>query len=123
MRNRTKIAVEILYHGTTDLFEEAIRLRGLLPPCLTGFCSERRARNRDKVFLTDSALYAEGYAIRAAHKFGGSPMVLTVEASDAVLERSGRVNQYVARLMRVIAWRVLHKDDDSLDRMISIFSA
>lgn len=111
-----------MYHGTTDKFLSAILSDGVLPPEVTSISSEKRKLNLDKVFLTDERRFAEGYALRAAYKHGGKPVVLTVEGENVTIERTGRVNQWTATKARVISVECIHcTEDEYLEKSLSIF--
>lgn len=65
------------YHGTTD----ALAIDGELQSALdTGNLREDfRTKLTDKVFVTDSLKSAQQYAVKAAQKYGGNPIVYEVE--------------------------------------------
>lgn len=66
------------YHGTsTALSSQMIRLR---PPAHTGVIrDEGRTNFLDKVFFTTSLMSARRYAVKAADRFGGEPIVYEVK--------------------------------------------
>lgn len=85
-----------LFHGTSDIFLPSIKKSGLKPPDCTGNITEKRKDNKSLVFLTDERTYAEVYALRAANKFGGNPIVLIcdVEAALERIKRGRKTTQY-----------------------------
>ncbi len=97
---------ELFHHGTSSEHLPAIRKSGLRSASETGVKNESRHEGpRDRqVYLTDSSKEgkraAEGYALRAAQKAGGKPVVLHIEGEKEthgiVTERKGRIVQYAA---------------------------
>lgn len=73
-----------LYHGTTTKFLPRIKKEGLLPS-ETGKCWEPDRKGTQKVCLTDCIYIAEGYAVCAATKFGGKPIVLELDARSILI--------------------------------------
>lgn len=111
----------ILYHGTSSLLLTSIEQNGILPANSTNIRMEKRKDNLDKVFLVKEKLFAEAYAIRAANKIGGEPIVLKVEA-DANIERTGRITQWITTVVKPKEIQEIKQYPFDLDRMISIFS-
>jgi len=72
----------ILYHGTTTVFLSRIRDVGLLPSETGKNWEEDRTRGIRKVCLTDNLYAAEFYAIIAAKKWGGQPVVLEINVKS-----------------------------------------
>jgi len=71
-----------LYHGTTTEFLPEIRENGLLPS-ETGKCWGKDSKKGiQKVCLTDCMYVAEYYAVIAAKKWGGKPIVLEIDVKD-----------------------------------------
>lgn len=67
----------MFFHGTTP--ELGIKEK-ILPPGQTGRLSESgRKKNLDKVFFTVDKSSALIYARKAVKRFGGNPVILTVE--------------------------------------------
>lgn len=90
---------------------------------------ENRKFHRDMIFLTNIQQFAEGYALRAAMKFGGTPIIIesliggerTVE-----IERSGRVDQYIVTDVPISCFREIKEYEfesweQMRDRMVNIF--
>lgn len=77
------------YHGTTTAFGLDVG-SPLLPPAETGRLTEQRRQRRSKVFLTTDLDYALSYARRAAHVWGGAPLVFEVIPTGTVKQISGR---------------------------------
>lgn len=116
----------MFFHGTTDRFLQNILDNGLLPAKITGNKCEKRQGNMDKVFLTKERLYAEGYALRAVIRHGGRPIILNVKAPDAVLERTGKIDQYVVEKATFESVEevacVVGTYDALIERMLAIFN-
>jgi len=85
-----------LYHGTTDEFE----IDTLYPACETNNLREENRHDLlDYVFLTCSYVSALRYAIKASKKYGGNPIVYTVEPSaDCFHWQSG---QYLCKSAKI----------------------
>jgi hypothetical protein len=65
------------YHGTSDALK---LLSEILPPSETDIIREDfRKNNRNVVYITTSLGSATRYALKAAKKFGGNPIVYEVE--------------------------------------------
>lgn len=71
------------YHGTSSALGITDRL---LPPDNSGKLSEAgRRRNLDKVFVTKDIGSAEIYARKAVKRFGGKPVILTVDPEGDIV--------------------------------------
>lgn len=65
------------YYGTTDAFSVQ---KVLLPPVITNIKREEwRKKYTNKVFFTDSLMFARMYAKKACKKYGGNPIVYIVK--------------------------------------------
>ena len=72
------------YHGTST----ALGLRKwLLPNAQTGVVREGRAKRNDEVYVTNCILSAKKYAVKAAKKFGGAPIVYIVRPKPFAIHR------------------------------------
>lgn len=64
------------YHGTTDTFNIKDKI---LPPIVTGILREEWRKNyKNKIFFTQNFGQAKKYAIKAAKKYGGNPIVYSI---------------------------------------------
>ena len=86
------------YHGTSS----ALNIKNLLlPPSESGVIREDfRKRNLNEVFLTTSKLSALRYAVKAAARFGGVPVVYEVEPDFTTCEP--RIdNEYICSYAKI----------------------
>ena len=67
---------------------------------LDGYFKEGRKKNVDKVYFTDSLLSAQKYAVKAAEKYGGTPVVYEVKPVGEYINCN--TNEYIADKARVI---------------------
>lgn len=86
------------YHGTSS----ELKIETLLPALETGILREDwRKTLCDKVFFTDSLMSAQGYAKKAARKFGGDPVVYEVCPKGEVWHLHN--NEYVASAAEIVS--------------------
>lgn len=90
--SRHPSSAPVYWHGTTTALLPSGSYR-LLPPEQTGCITEPdRARNLDQVFFTCTKAYAGIYAMRAARRYGGQPViyrVIPVGAPACINEANG----------------------------------
>ncbi len=82
----------IYFHGTTTAL--GIRRR-ILPPAVTGVLREEwRKKYIDKVFFTTSPLSAAKFAVKAAVKYGGEPIIYRVSPKGEIWHIN--TNEFIA---------------------------
>ncbi len=120
---------ERYFHGTSSKHLPSILEQGLLSASETGVRNEKRKGGDLQIYLTDDTdlgrLFAEGYAIRAAHKTAGEPVLLELvadpEKHGIVLERQGKIDQYAAPGLPPETIVKQHPVDGSIDRLSDIY--
>jgi hypothetical protein len=87
------------YHGTSTNLPIQ---KTILPPSQTQVLREDFRKNKhDLVFLTTSKLSALRYAIKAAARFGGKPVVYSVKPDSESLEPTID-NEFICNSARII---------------------
>ena len=84
----------LFWHGTSNKIVERGKDK-LLPADVSGIIREERNSGRCSVFMTDSLMSAQGYAMKAARKFGGIPVVYAVKPEGETV--AGHNHEFTAK--------------------------
>lgn len=92
----------IYYHGTSSVLVGPDK-KYIKPPIETGVIREHtREDNRDVVYVTTSLCMAMNFAIKAAKKFGGRPMIYWVEPDkESLIHRQNA--EYTTKIAKIIS--------------------